>query len=197
MEQQGHKKAQTQIEKVLEKYPGSAEAWEVQSRIFVRKNDMEQAFESLKKSAFFTVGSSQKSLTIQLKLFEFSFEQGNYKEAWESVEAGKLIVSEHLFLMDRFIGEIINFMSANFIEQGHPRGMKLLSAQKILKSLYSIDPTHSNLIEFKDVIERMVVSEKKGHIPLSNSVSVRQTPKVGRNDPCPYGSGKKFKKCCS
>jgi SEC-C motif-containing protein len=25
---------------------------------------------------------------------------------------------------------------------------------------------------------------------------VRAAPKVGRNDPCPCGSGKKFKKCC-
>lgn len=25
---------------------------------------------------------------------------------------------------------------------------------------------------------------------------VRATPKVGRNEPCPCGSGKKFKKCC-
>jgi SEC-C motif-containing protein len=25
---------------------------------------------------------------------------------------------------------------------------------------------------------------------------VRTTPKTGRNDPCPCGSGKKFKKCC-
>ena len=25
---------------------------------------------------------------------------------------------------------------------------------------------------------------------------VRQGPKVGRNDPCPCGSGKKYKKCC-
>lgn len=24
----------------------------------------------------------------------------------------------------------------------------------------------------------------------------RQTPKIGRNDPCPCGSGKKYKKCC-
>ncbi|MCZ2154947.1 MAG: SEC-C domain-containing protein [Bryobacterales bacterium] len=24
----------------------------------------------------------------------------------------------------------------------------------------------------------------------------RAHPKVGRNDPCPCGSGKKFKKCC-
>ncbi|MFK7893794.1 MAG: SEC-C metal-binding domain-containing protein [Granulosicoccus sp.] len=26
--------------------------------------------------------------------------------------------------------------------------------------------------------------------------SVRTGPKTGRNDPCPFGSGKKFKKCC-
>ena len=26
---------------------------------------------------------------------------------------------------------------------------------------------------------------------------VRSSPKVGRNDPCPCGSGKKFKHCCS
>lgn len=25
---------------------------------------------------------------------------------------------------------------------------------------------------------------------------VRETPKIGRNDPCPCGPGKKYKKCC-
>lgn len=29
-----------------------------------------------------------------------------------------------------------------------------------------------------------------------NTVAVRTTPKVGRNEPCPCGSQKKFKKCC-
>ena len=24
----------------------------------------------------------------------------------------------------------------------------------------------------------------------------RDTPKIGRNEPCPCGSGRKFKKCC-
>ncbi|WP_136246938.1 SEC-C metal-binding domain-containing protein [Halomonas borealis] len=28
------------------------------------------------------------------------------------------------------------------------------------------------------------------------SPTVRSTPKVGRNDPCICGNGKKFKKCC-
>ncbi len=29
-----------------------------------------------------------------------------------------------------------------------------------------------------------------------NAVPVRTEPKVGRNDPCPCGSGKKYKQCC-
>ncbi len=32
--------------------------------------------------------------------------------------------------------------------------------------------------------------------PLVSQVK-REGPKVGRNDPCPCGSGKKFKKCCA
>lgn len=31
---------------------------------------------------------------------------------------------------------------------------------------------------------------------VSGGTYQRETPKVGRNDPCPCGSGKKFKKCC-
>jgi uncharacterized protein len=32
---------------------------------------------------------------------------------------------------------------------------------------------------------------------LGNTATVRRMmPKVGRNDPCPCGSGKKFKQCC-
>ena len=36
--------------------------------------------------------------------------------------------------------------------------------------------------------------EKKVSLP---KVAVKRTaPKVGRNDPCPCGSGKKYKRCC-
>jgi preprotein translocase subunit SecA len=31
---------------------------------------------------------------------------------------------------------------------------------------------------------------------LSKAKPVRTGPKVGRNDPCPCGSGKKYKHCC-
>ena len=35
-----------------------------------------------------------------------------------------------------------------------------------------------------------------GEAPKVSVPLVREGPKVGRNDPCPCGSGKKYKKCC-
>lgn len=32
--------------------------------------------------------------------------------------------------------------------------------------------------------------------PIGQKTYVRETPKIGRNEPCPCGSGKKYKKCC-
>jgi len=32
--------------------------------------------------------------------------------------------------------------------------------------------------------------------PPANNTYTRETPKVGRNDPCICGNGKKYKKCC-
>ena len=34
------------------------------------------------------------------------------------------------------------------------------------------------------------------HLGQPRTPTTRATPKVGRNDPCPCGSGKKYKKCC-
>jgi len=51
----------------------------------------------------------------------------------------------------------------------------------------------------RDVRDNMRLAEYNGNTYSSlSAVSsiVRNQPKVGRNDPCPCGSGKKFKKCC-
>jgi SEC-C motif-containing protein len=36
---------------------------------------------------------------------------------------------------------------------------------------------------------------REGHTPGPSTIR-REAPKIGRNEPCPCGSGKKFKKCC-
>lgn len=43
------------------------------------------------------------------------------------------------------------------------------------------------LVEFLNIDDEVGAS----HNPI-----VLEEPKTGRNDPCPCGSGKKFKKCC-
>jgi SEC-C motif-containing protein len=51
-------------------------------------------------------------------------------------------------------------------------------------------------------VETALFGREEGKWVYSGSVEPkgqtvrRETPKVGRNDPCPCGSGKKFKKCC-
>ncbi|MEE8360028.1 MAG: preprotein translocase subunit SecA [Candidatus Omnitrophota bacterium] len=68
------------------------------------------------------------------------------------------------------------------------------------------DPDSQELIHKERSALREMNREEKGAPPSTppprsrpepKPVSYeRQTPKVGRNDPCPCGSGKKYKKCC-
>lgn len=43
--------------------------------------------------------------------------------------------------------------------------------------------------------EAELKAEQNGDIPKVETV-VHEGPRIGRNDPCPCGSGKKYKKCC-
>lgn len=49
-----------------------------------------------------------------------------------------------------------------------------------------------------NVFDKFLQDSKPGLFDDSqqNFVPVRTEPKIGRNDPCPCGSGKKYKKCC-
>jgi len=53
--------------------------------------------------------------------------------------------------------------------------------------------THHEIAEFKKEKDRWYFLD--GTAPEPKRL-VRSGPKVGRNDPCPCGSGKKYKKCC-
>ena len=59
---------------------------------------------------------------------------------------------------------------------------------------------HEEKSQFQDVPEVEAgegAASYKGQLPQDNVPTYkREEPKVGRNDPCPCGSGKKYKKCC-
>lgn len=52
---------------------------------------------------------------------------------------------------------------------------------------------HHEIAEFVKKDDRWYF--KDGH-PPKRTGTIRKGPKVGRNDPCTCGSGKKYKKCC-
>jgi len=62
---------------------------------------------------------------------------------------------------------------------------------------------HHELASFRKDNEKNCWYFVDGHTPGSDERAepvvtyVRDKPKVGRNEPCPCGSGKKYKKCCS
>ncbi len=54
------------------------------------------------------------------------------------------------------------------------------------------DYDHHEVSTFNSVDGKWFFND--GYTP--SATVVRDSPKVGRNDPCPCGSGKKYKKCC-
>ncbi len=64
------------------------------------------------------------------------------------------------------------------------------------KALYRYDgvrKVHHELAEFEKMDGKWFFVDGSAVQP---ETIVRDTPKIGRNTPCPCGSGKKFKKCC-
>ena len=50
----------------------------------------------------------------------------------------------------------------------------------------------------RKLLETEKTEEKRKELykEQKNSGTIRKEKKIGRNDPCPCGSGKKYKKCC-
>lgn len=55
------------------------------------------------------------------------------------------------------------------------------------------DYLHHEIATFKNIEDKWYYED--GQIVGTGPIT-RSAPKVGRNEPCPCGSGKKFKKCC-
>jgi len=72
-------------------------------------------------------------------------------------------------------------------------------ADAVLKEWRALLPHAADLVKWRcDTVKRVGARslgrpDPKGDEP---ALPVRATPVPGRNDPCPCGSGKKYKKCC-
>lgn len=63
---------------------------------------------------------------------------------------------------------------------------------------YSYIPPEPIVDKLKHLVEEKEEAklERERLALMPKKPFVREEPRVGRNDPCPCGSGKKYKKCC-
>ena len=59
-------------------------------------------------------------------------------------------------------------------------------------SIYLLKAEIMQNTERKEVVKNKITNDGKDH----KKIQAKNTKKIGRNDPCPCGSGKKYKQCC-
>ena len=84
-----------------------------------------------------------------------------------------------------------NGLKGNFTKYIHEK-INVWSPRKRAES----ERKERNRIRTRDIIEETLSYGIGGFLGGNHDPFVRDTPKIGRNEPCPCGSGKKYKKCC-
>jgi len=79
-------------------------------------------------------------------------------------------------------------MAKSFMMQARANGIDTRDEEALRRYMLSYN---LRLLEQQDLPDEPEPVDAKPNIPI-----VEYKPKVGRNEPCPCGSGKKYKKCC-
>ncbi len=131
----------------------------------------------------------------------------------EMLKAGEISLQE----LNKLIEEILNH-GENDIVNAYIMGIcvdnKLTEYHELIKECYARDAIDLMYMgDLEDVEIKMGLREERetdkeptmlqkllntvvDDLDEQASAVIRESPKVGRNDPCPCGSGKKYKKCC-
>jgi preprotein translocase subunit SecA len=71
-----------------------------------------------------------------------------------------------------------------------------LSAGEEVQNVYQVSNVVHEQLSGYDHLAQDMAQQQEAAQPQKVETIRREAPKVGRNDPCPCGSGKKYKKCC-
>lgn len=98
--------------------------------------------------------------------------------------------------------QVLNFVkngSADLkksISEKNINGFLSLGAQRVKDMLKQNYEGDFKTAEYEVDVMLHPKTEDDSKMPKTIKPIVREEPKIGRNDPCPCGSGKKYKKCC-
>ncbi|MCL2189005.1 MAG: preprotein translocase subunit SecA [Defluviitaleaceae bacterium] len=65
-----------------------------------------------------------------------------------------------------------------------------------VRNLFNVQITNENAPQMKEAVKKEDLQTNSSETAAANKTTKRNPDKVGRNDPCPCGSGKKYKQCC-
>ena len=87
----------------------------------------------------------------------------------------------------------------------NPNPIEEMEADTVVSLDYDKEKLYYNMVAAKadwlyglEQWDALLTSERRKELykEQRSSTTVVKPPKIGRNDPCPCGSGKKYKKCC-
>jgi len=135
------------------------------------------------RRVFFNVISTKQGKI--LATIAFGWESEKYYAKWLGDNDSKIIKD--------LKGPVLNLAS----QQSKLAPALLKQIRLVLKDKNYVERLKRHYKLFKDEIEREGErNSRKQKNAGSNGNTLSSLPKVGRNAPCPCGSGKKYKKCC-
>ncbi len=97
----------------------------------------------------------------------------------------------------RFTAEpIVNYLGEEVLRLLAEKERLVREEQRLLVENEKAEQEQRRLLLEQERTERELREAKLREQSLHRQVESSQSKRVGRNDPCPCGSGKKFKKCC-
>jgi hypothetical protein len=102
--------------------------------------------------------------------------------------------------------QVVGFIDGINDATDEPVDVKDLTADSSVNIIYTFEALYKKMVEFRaehlcELTEWDAIfdetTKRKMYREQRESTTIRKQTKVGRNDPCPCGSGKKYKKCCS
>ncbi len=147
------------------------------------------------KSLVCLVASGEKSVEEVTAYFKTLFNGGLervFSQIWNSlvVNTARLCSNEMLDDIEKAFED--DLVEPFYVDIETAKEMLAEDHEKKLDKL-SKDPRFNLINDTVNEMQRWACFRPKKPIPSKSPVTSR---KVGRNEPCPCGSGKKFKKCC-
>ena len=162
----------------------------------------------IKKWLYYKHGAIQHILRIWIRIQckNFEIEKGIYEQLLanpdEEVKGTVKELAEkygvEVFTMTGFLDGINDSLK-------EPNPIEEMEEDTVVSLAFDKEKLYKNMVDAKaewlyelPQWDNIFSEEKRKELykEQKNSGTIRKEKKVGRNDPCPCGSGKKYKKCC-